>query len=255
MSGTFRISDLLSYVTVALSIAVVVRLLVQRLVATYAFVAAYLVVVAIQGAVPWFVANGTDLYSRLYFLTEGTWVALSALVVLDLYGAVLKDLPGLASVARKFIQWALGLSVVVSLSLLYFEQMSRNLLVDFFIFERIITTSLLILVFLITAFLSYYPVQLGRNTIVYTIGYTVLFMARSSGLFLLDAQGSVWLSRVSLGFQLIDCICLGLWAVMLTAEGQQKVVRFGHQWRREDEEKLLAQLNALNVSLLRVAKK
>lgn len=254
MSGPIRIDDALELCTITLSFAVIVRLSFQRLIRSYIPVVIYLLVVAFGDVVPWFLSHSSLLYVRVYMLFEGAWVAVSAFVVFDMYGAVLRGLPGLASVGRSFVRWALLISAVISISLLHFERLSSRPLVEFLVIERVVTTCLLVLVFTITGFLSYFPVELGRNTIVYTIGYAILFTARTGGLLLLNSEGSVWVDRLNLLFPLIDCACLTLWAVMLTAEGQKAQVRFGHQWRREDEEKLLRQLESLNASLLRVAK-
>ena len=255
MSGPVRIDDALQFCAIALIFAVIARLATQRLIRSYVPVVIYLLVAAGGGVIPWFFNNSSVLYVRVYMLLEGAWIAVSAFVVLDMYAAVLRGLPGLASVGRSFVRWALLLSAIVSISLLHFERLSNRPLVEFLLVERVVTTCLLGLIFLITGFLSYYPVELGRNTIVYTIGYAILFTAHSAGLLLLNSEGSVWVDRLNLLFPLIDCACLTLWAVLLTAEGQKAQVRFGHQWRREDEEKLLRQLESLNASLLRVAKK
>jgi hypothetical protein len=255
MSGPIRIDDALQLCTIALILAVIVRLFTQRLIRSYVPVVFYLLVVAFGGIIPWFFNHSSLLYVRIFMLLEGAWVAVSAFVIFDMYGAVLRGLPGLASVGRSLVRWALLFSAVISISLSHFERLSSRPLVEFLVVERVVTTCLLVLVFTITGFLSYYPVELGRNTIIYTIGYAVLFTAHTAGLLLLNSEGSVWVARLNLLFPLIDCACLALWAVMLTAEGQKAQVRFGHQWRREDEEKLLRQLESLNASLLRVAKK
>jgi hypothetical protein len=254
MSGNFRIDNLPEALSAALVVWVLVHLYRERLLRRYFPVAGYLVLTALQGVVPWFFDLGSSLYVTIFIGFEALWLVVSALVVFDTYGAVLRGLPGLASVGRSFVRWALFISAVVSIALLRFEQFSSRRLVEFLLVERVITTCLLVLVFAITAFLSYFPVELGRNTIVYTIGYAALFTAHAGGLLLLNSEGSVWVSRLNLLFPLIDCACLTLWAVMLTAEGEKKRVRFGHQWRREDEQKLLRQLESLNESLLRVAK-
>ncbi len=254
MSGPIRIDDALEFCAVALSFGVIVRLLAQRLLRSYLPVAFYLAVAALGTIIPWFFNHSSSLYVRVYMLLEGLWVVVSAFVIFDMYGAVLRGLPGLASVGRSFVRWALLVSAVISISLLHFEHLSRRPLVEFLLVERVVTTCLLVLVFAITGFLSYFPVELDRNTIIYSIGYAILFTARTGGLLLLNSEGSVWVNRLNLLFPLIDCACLVLWAVMLTAEGQKVQVRFGHQWRREDEEKLLRQLESLNASLLRVAK-
>jgi hypothetical protein len=48
---------------------------------------------------------------------------------------------------------------------------------------------------------------------------------------------------------------LALWLFGLNRQGETKSVVVGHQWNPSDERRLLSQLEAINASLLRSARK
>ena len=65
-----------------------------------------------------------------------------------------------------------------------------------FMFQRPIMTSLLILILLITGFLVYYPVPLGRNVLVYLLGYAVYFVTNATTIFIRNL-GHYWSRPIS----------------------------------------------------------
>ena len=124
-----------------------------------------------------------------------------------------------------------------------------------FIFERPILSSLLIFVLLITGFLVYYPVPIGRNAMVYLIGYAAYFVGEAASIFFLNNLGyysNRWLSNLTMGFFVI---CLMFWLFGLNPQGEEKNVVVGHQWNPADDQRLLAQLEAINASLSRSGRK
>jgi len=50
-------------------------------------------------------------------------------------------------------------------------------------------------------------------------------------------------------------LCLGYWVFALKPQGESKSIVVSHQWKPEQEERLLSQLQAINSSLLRAARK
>ena len=93
--------------------------------------------------------------------------------------------------ARHYIKITLVLAILLSLLLLRIEKTPNTLTGYLFMFERPILSSLVVFVLLISGFLVYYPVPLGRNVIVYLTGYARLFpdqrhhrLHQQSGLFL-----------------------------------------------------------------------
>jgi hypothetical protein len=152
--------------------------------------------------------------------------------------------------SRRYLKICLGLAIVASLLLLQFEQIPRTPLATFVVIDRALVTSMLFFVMALTAFLVYYPVPINRNVIVYSMGYTVYFLAKASGLLMLNSNYA-WLRQC--GFIVVSgsSACMLFWLIGLRREGEEKTLVIGHRWNRENQDQLLAQLKAINASLLR----
>src|SRR5579864_4229243 len=128
----------------------------------YLYFFTYLLLALVQTGVLIFVPYRPHVYAIAWMATEGPIACFYALIVLELYTIILRDLTGLASVSRRYIRFILVVAIVVSLLLLVFEKTPPSLTGQFIIFERTIAGSLLLFVLLITGFLVYYPVPLSR---------------------------------------------------------------------------------------------
>jgi hypothetical protein len=197
--------------------------------------------------------NGHNLYRQLFLGTESIIVCMYALVVLELYSLVFRQLPGIATVSRRYIRVALGVAILAAILLLQLEQTPTTNLTRFYTFECAIVTSLILFVFLITIFLFYYPIPLNRNVIYYSIGYAVYFTSKALALFLRNT-GLEWDRYFSLTMLVVSTSCLVFWAWRISRAGEQKTVVIGHRWSRRDEQHLLEQLESINSSLLRARK-
>ena len=246
----FPSQDLILFLVQILAlVGVLIRIRVSGLQQVYPYFFSYLVAQTMQLAVP-LVGRGTETYAYLYLITEGVIVCFYALVLLELYAVVLRDLTGIATVARRYIRWSLAAAIAISLLLVEVQRTPATILGVFFTFERTIVSSLLVFVVLITAFLAYFPIPLNRNVIYYSVGYSVYFTCRVIAL-LFANSGSKWASADLAAFW-GSTACLLFWAVFLRESGEVKPIVVGHQWKLEDHERLLGQLKAINATLLRV---
>jgi hypothetical protein len=214
----------------------------------------YLVLELLQTLIPLVVPLESLLYRDLFVISRVLIVVVCAMVVLELYSVVLRNLEGIAGVARRYIKITLAFAIAVSLLPLLVEKSPNTLTGYLFIFERPILSSLVVFVLLICGFLVYYPVPLGRNVIVYLAGYAVYFVTMATMVFV-NNLGYFWnreKSNVDMG---VAVVCQLLWLVALSRQGEQKRVVVGHQWKPGDEQRLLGQLEAINASLLRSRKK
>lgn len=234
--------------------ALCVKLWSNGLYKLYVFFFSCLVLEFLQALIPVFVSLGGSLYRDSYVASQALIVCCYACVVLELYSVVLRNLEGIAGVARRYIKITLALAILLSLLPLGIERVPSTLTGYLFIFERPILSSLVVFVLLISGFLVYYPVPLGRNVIAYLAGYAVFFMAATMLAFFQNL-GYFWnrlLSSVNMG---IFVACLAFWLFSLSRQGEKKYVVMGHQWNPGDEQRLMAQLEAINASLLRSARK
>jgi hypothetical protein len=197
---------------------------------------------------------GTVEYGYLWLVVESLALCFYTLIVLECYSHVLRNLPGIASISRRYIKLTLSLAILVSLLLLGVERTPQTVFQYFYALDRAVVSSLLIFVLLITAFVAYYPIPLNRNVIVYSVGYAVYFLAKAAALFIRNVN-SEWQGEISSILIGASTACLVFWMIGLTKSGEAKTVVAGHKWHTGDEERLLSQLQAINATLSRAARK
>jgi hypothetical protein len=220
----------------------------------YAYFFGYLVLELVQALIPVLVPLDSRLYLGSYVTSQALVVACSALVVLELYSKVLRDLPGIAGTARRYIEVVLVLAIIIALLLLRLVKPKATFTGYLNSFEQTVMLSLVVFVLLVSAFLVYYPVPLGRNVIVYSIGYAVYFLANATVSLMLNL-GRHWARQLSTIVMGVELVCFAFWSIALSSDGEYKRVVVGHQWNPADEQKLRTQLDAINASLLRASRK
>ena len=245
--------QILLIVEIVALLALCVRMWLAGLHRVYVNFFRYLVLELLQALIPLFVPLESPLYRDLFVASQALIVAFYALVVLELYSVILRNLAGIAGVARHYIKVTLVFAILVSLLPLWIEKTPNTLTGYLFIFERPILSSLVAFVLLISGFLVYYPVPLGRNVIAYLAGYAVYFPTIATMAFFQNL-GYFWnrqKGNIDMG---ISVLCLTFWLMALNRQGEDKRVVVGHHWNPRDEQRLLAQLEAINASLLRSRK-
>jgi hypothetical protein len=248
------VQQILLVVQSAAEVFLVIRFWWTGLYRVYVYFFAYLVANVVQSAVLGSVPYSGVFYRYAWTVTEFLINCCLALTVLELYSIVLKDHPGIASLSRRYIKVTLGLAVVVSLMLLPLEKVPKGVVVASLIFERATLSSLAIFVLLMAAFLAYYPVQLSRNVIFYSIGYAVYFLTKATAR-LIENLSNHWYAEFDILFVGVSTACMLLWLFTISRKGETKTAVIGHRWKRADEERLLAQLKAINASLSRSRQK
>jgi hypothetical protein len=219
----------------------------------YAYFFGYLVLDFLQALIPFLVPLGSKTYRDLFVVSQGLIVAFYALVVLELYSKALHDLAGIASVARRYIRITLVLAIVIAVLPLRLEKGSPTMTGYLFTFERTVMSSLVVFLLLISGFLVYYPVPLGRNVLAYLAGYAVYFLTINT-VALMQNLGYFWNRMLSTSEMVVALSCMLFWLLALNREGENKRMVVGHQWNHGDEQRLMAQLEAINSSLLRTRK-
>src|SRR5438105_5350613 len=188
-------------------VALCARMWRSRLHRTYVWFFDYLLLALIQLVVLVVIPFNGTLYVDAWIATEAIILCFYALIVLETYSTVLRDLPGIATIARRYIMVALVLAFLISALTMVFGKRPTSILAYFFVFERIGVSTLMLLVLLIVAFLVYYPVPLHRNVIVYSIGYAVYFLAKAGSIFI-NNLGYYWNRLISNTCLEASLVCL-----------------------------------------------
>jgi hypothetical protein len=183
------------------------------------------------------------------------------LVVAELYFLVFRKYRGIYSLGRWFFFGAVFLSVVIS-ALTVLPGLANDavtlgkttLLYYYASIERGIVTSLATFLLLLLVFVSWFSVPLSSNLLRHSAIYSAYFFA--SNVAMLYWKGSdkaarvTTLSKLSVGF-----VCLLCWVFFLSRRGEDRIASLHLGRNAIAERKLLTQLENLNATLLRTARK
>lgn len=198
-------------------------------------------------------------YFWTWFVTEPVQWVLYILVVLELYGLVLQNYKGIASLGRWAIFTGLAISLVIA---------SLTLPVDFsnagerfpvlrymHIMERGVVSSLALFLILMGGFLASFPVSLSRNIIVYSIGYAVYFLSLAATVLVRNVGGVDYVGAANIADSGLTVACLIAWILFLNRRGESRPVTLRQHWEPAREQYLIEQLAAINSTLLRAPRK
>jgi hypothetical protein len=188
------------------------------------------------------------------------------LVVRELYGLVLQRHKGMYTLGRWLMYFSVILSVCLSISSFLLRlpkapvQRSQwivlkgSILGYIVAINRGITFSLALVLVLMVFLLSLYAVTLSRNVKIHAALFACLFLTNSIGAVLHTAFGLKLYDAVDTGLMGISSLCTFAWFFLLTPKGEE-VRRPLPTLGPKDEGRILYQLDALNSTLMKVAKK
>lgn len=225
----------------------------------YRFFFAYLAFTAVRSLTLFVLPSGptSETYAIVYLLTAPVIWLFYVTVVLELYSLVLRNYTGIHSLGRWTLYAALIFSVTVSVLALIPSAgtESSHLLFWCTTVERGVVFSLVIFLLLILAFLSIYPVALCRNILVHCVVYSAFFLSISMMILIRNVVGYEVMHLLNTVVLVMNLACYGAWIFFLTREGEQRITMLRHNWMPSDEQRLIEQLNHINVTLMRAARK
>ena len=223
----------------------------------YRFFFIYLVITTARSLLllPFNVRENT--YGLIYLATLPILWVFYILIVLELYSLVLQNYAGIYSLGRWTLYGALFFSVAVSVLTLIpsWGNETSRLLFWCTTVERGVDFSLVIFLLLILIFLTRYPVALNRNIIVHCVVYTVFFLGTSMTILVRNVVGHELMRELNNVLQVISAGCYLVWIFFLTRAGESRITMLRHNWSPDDEQRLIEQLNNINNTLLRAARK
>ncbi len=252
-----RVLDLL---IVAGTAVLSVRLLMAGLHRRYRAFFLYLIFETVRGAVVASVNQHSDLYQKIWVLTEPLEWLFYVLVLLEIYSLVLADYRGLATAGRWILLAAVAVALLASgLTLLAPSTVTGQgpLLRYYYVAERAVYFSLAVFLLTILGFLTQYPITLTRNIIVHSMIFTGYFLGNTALYSLLSMHifGEQFLQVIAYPLDLVTIASLCAWLVMLNPTGEHRTASVRRSFTPKREQELVSQLNSLNAALLRVARK
>jgi len=198
-------------------------------------------------------------YYRIWVSTEPILWLSYILIVFELYSLVLKQYRGIYSIGRMFFFPAVAFATVIS-ALTVLPTMSGALATHplryyYSLAERGIVTSLAVFLLLLLAMVTWFPVPLSRNLLIHCSVYTAYFFAVNViDLYwhLSGVEATYWrnMARYSVALGCYFC-----WAFFLSRSGEDRTASLRLGRSPLEEKRLLGQLEGLNATLLRTARK
>ena len=185
------------------------------------------------------------------------WISY-VLVISELYSLALREYRGIYSLSRWFLLAAVSASVLVS-ALTVLPTMTRPpvrypLLYYYALIERGLVTGLAIFLFLLLAMIAWFAIPLSRNLLIHGTIYTAYFVANNvTALYWAGAIQTTYLSNVSK--LAVGLACQLCWVFFLTRRGEDRISSLLLGRNPLAERRLLGQLENLNATLLRTARK
>jgi hypothetical protein len=259
MARVPSVESVLWFVAIACYAILLVRMTTSRLHVIYRCFYFYLIIRLSRSLLLASLDRHSSLYGWTYVATEPVIWVLYVLVILELYGLVLGAYPGIQTLSRRLLAVGLTVSALVALATLLPDMGNPAdrypILRVMLVAQRVVMSSLVVFVTILTAFLVWYPVPLCRNVVVYCAGYCVYFISATLGLFVRNIAGEGVTRITSTVLQGFAAACLIAWILLLNAQGETKRTSVRRHILPTDESRLVGQLDAINRSLLRSAKK
>jgi hypothetical protein len=247
------------YVNIPFTAVLVWRLYSQALYRAYHWFFSYLIYDLIEtllGLIP--LQDPATVYR--YLAGQAIKTALAAMVVLEIYHLALAERKALARFSRNLVAYLFVGSFLVSATGLYYS--TRTNAIQFpvlrytLLLEGIMDSTLFLFLFVMAIFLIWFPVEIRRNIVVYIVGFEVYFFVRWVLLLLTIRRTAQW--QVDL-FNVISFTvtyaCIVFWTWGMRRSGELQTTTTGHRWNPEEMSHLKAQLDEINESLERLARK
>jgi len=243
----------LIYLNLAAVVVLLLRLFTLGLFRIYRSLFFYLLTYTLQFVATAVFPIRSTAYSYSYMVGESANLALSMMVVLELYKFSLAGQPALAGFGRKTVGYALALAAVVAAGGVMLdagippgESRFRHY---FFTAERTMDFTILMFLLFITAFMMWFPVKIRRNIVFYIGGFAVFYFSRTFGLLMINVLPAVWLKLITNFLMACSVGCLLAWLFGLRRETEDFTTIVGHRWNPAAAKRLTAQLDAINVTL------
>ena len=247
--------ETLQYLSVATTLFLVCRLFQLRLHQSYRWFFAYLLV-DLAGSIAGLLPLSDPNQVRRYVVGQSLRAILAGAVVFEIYKLALVDRPAIALAGRKFVAGALVLGLAIAGVQFYLRGPvgpHQNLnLQDTVLLELSIGATELLLLGVIAGFLSWFPIQLRKNLILYILGFVGFFAVQwGTRMAMLSTTRRADLITINEISFLLTQICVFVWILALSRAGESKTSTTAPQWSAVRVEHLQRRLDEINRDLER----
>jgi len=252
------LQTVLASVQIVVSLAVGFHFLRSGLARIYRWFTALLFFEPIRVSAMLLIGYGTNLYAKTYVVTQPLLWITYALVMIEAFQTAFRTQPGIATVGRRTIAMCITGSALISAASSVVDLQHRAsrypILEGYLSLERVVSTSLFLFVLLLLVALTWLPILLTRNALIHACIFSVFFAIKTLIFLLRNAFGPDVSDALNWALQIVTVLSLCLWGVLLNMSGEQVPVKAGYRRGPADERRILAQLDALNRTLMGSAK-
>ena len=231
MDLTARVEHILRYAEPVLIVLVVFKVLGGGIWGHYRAFTAFLLLWLIQDTVP-LVLNldvSNPVYGQFFFISEPLAWVLACLVLLELFDLTLADYSGIKSAGRLCLSVGVILAVVAAmitaLPTLLHSSANATTVRFYSVIERSVMVITLVLLAALLFLIIHFRLPLPKNTVVYTTGYAIHFVARAAEALFVGEVGGSSLITGNLVATAVDLGCLTYWFVNLNRQGSNAPLR------------------------------
>lgn len=257
-NGLWNLSTLstgLEWLNVVASLILAIRIWRIGLRSVFPVLFVFLVFSSVSLLVMEFVPRNTNLYARMYFVIAPIHWVLNFALVYEMFRRVLEEHQGIATAGRWLVTAGVAIAALVTAVTMIAElsagQQKYPILFAVSVAERAVSTALALLMLILSAFLSYFPVLLRRNSLLIVTGLTVYFLFKALLMLMLNLLGRETVAVVDIANQFLNLAITAIWlwrlvpAVADQLSGPRTVVP------QERAEEMLRRLGHMNETLLR----
>lgn len=251
------------YLSDILALALVIRLSLLRLHSVYRIFCAFVALDLLSSSLFFFEkslgVHRLDYRIAWTALRPIAWI-LSLWMVYALVDAMLTNLPGLLGISRKVLNIVFGCALVAAIAAAWVEYFASGLaavrdrldlaLGVSLVFEQIIFTAAVAVLLIMLSLILWFPVQMPRNLAVFSVGFVVFFSVSAVVLLLHTYWRAAGVRLVSDILTYVLAACYGYWLIFINRAGELRPVRMGHSWQPAEQQRLIAQLEAMNATLV-----
>jgi hypothetical protein len=245
----------LSCVLALTTLLLLVRLVVIGMASKCRFLFAFLTILALELVLLMAIPQNRDTYAKVYFVCQFANLLVAYGVVREIFSLALTDRPALAAFGQKVVLLALALAALISAVTLFMDNSvlpgQYKYLHMCFVAERTGNLVLLLLLLMIGFYVTWFPVRLPRNILLYAAGFGVLFLARSIGLLAINLLSPTYAPAISSAMLIAEAACVVAWMWTFRREREDVKTISGHRWNPAEMDRLTQQLDSINTALTR----
>lgn len=245
------------YVGFVVEAALIANLLRNGLFRIYRWFFIYLLTDLVGTGLGALLQTNRHLYAQIYFVGQSLKIGLVVMVVLELYQLALVHHPALSQYGRTTVTYVMAGAAIAAAVTVLLDRTPRKgspVLFEFFAFQRTMNIWMLLFLAIIALLMAWFPLVLKRNATLYIGGFVIYFLTQSAGYWAANFRPALR-GSISEAMLVVSTICLTVWFFALTRHGEEVTTVVGHRWNPEDGKRVMAQLDAINAKLARLAQR